>query len=266
MKCDDFMPFLDAYVDQELDEQDVREAEVHLASCHACREAVSYQIAFKERLKESLLTSMPSGLEGRVWDFISKSGTDEAVEVIDLPAVSKRRRIAAYGWIAAPLAAALAAVLLLPALTISPASSASTPVIEQTLDWHRGSFPIEVTGPDADQVVGWFGDKVDFPVRLPDFGSRATILGARIAHVQDRRAAYVVYEVDGTRLSVMMFNGEGLTVPVDHVRRVNQRDMVLVNQDGYEVAVVQDGGVTYTVAGELAEDRFLALVTESFKP
>jgi len=264
MKCDDFMPFLDAYVDQELDEQDVREAEVHLGSCHACREAVSYQTAFKEGLRESLHISMPPGLESRVWDYISSSSFEEP-QVIELPVRSTRRRIAAYGWIAAPLAAALAAVLLLPVLTVSPASSASTPVIDQTLDWHRGNFPIEVTGPDSDQVVAWFGDKVDFPVRLPDFGSRATILGARIAHVQDRRAAYVVYEVDGTRLSVMMFNGEGLTVPVDHVRRVNQRDMVLVNQNGYEVAVVQEGGVTYTVAGELPEARFVGLVSESFR-
>ncbi len=264
MTCDDFMPFMDAYVDQELDEQDAREAELHLEACAKCRQVVTYQVAFKDHLKQVLKERVPNTLEERLWASIDAEPLPESL-VVAPNVVSMRAKILKNSWVAAPLAAAMAAILLLPTMTISPASSTNTPVIEQTLDWHRGNFPSEVNGPDATKVVAWFGDKVDFPVRLPNFGPQATILGARIAHVQDRRAAYVVYDVDGTRLSVMLFNGEGLTVPSEHIKRINSRDMVLLNQRGYEVAVVQEGGVTYSIAGELPEARFVGLVTDTFR-
>jgi anti-sigma factor RsiW len=259
MTCDDFMPFMDAYVDHELDEQDAREAEVHLESCEKCRQVVTYQVAFKDHFKQVLKERAPGTLEERLWASI------DAEPVASPVVVDMRSRILKNSWVAAPLAAAMVAIVLLPVMTISPASSTNTPVIEQTLDWHRGNFPIEVNGPDPKTVAAWFGDKVDFPVRLPNFGAEATIVGARIAHVQDRRAAYVVYNVDGTRLSVILFNGEGLTVPSEHIKRVNARDMVLLNQRGYEVAVVQEGGVTYSIAGELPEARFVGLVTDTFQ-
>lgn len=134
------------------------------------------------------------------------------------------------------------------------------------MDWHVGNYPIEVTGPDSARVTHWFRDKVDFPVRLPQFaGRQVNLLGGRIAHVADRRAAYLVYEVDGVRLSVLVFDGEGLTIPSDRIREVGGRDVALLNNKGYEVAVLQDGGVTYTLTSELSEPAFVELVAASLK-
>lgn len=166
-----------------------------------------------------------------------------------------------------PLAAVLLLAFALPSFTVAPAKSGQLPVVEQTVDWHVGNYPIEVTGPDSARVTQWFRNKVDFPVRLPKFANReVNLLGGRIAHVQDRRAAYLLYEVDGSRMSVLVFNGEGLTIPSDKIRQVEGRDVAVLNNKGYEVAVLQDSGVTYTITSELPEDAFIDLVASSLRP
>lgn len=266
MKCEDFAPFIDAYVDQELDEQDLVEMEIHLAHCDSCRERVSLQLRMKEGFKACLgQEKAPDALRERIFSQLEEISLED--NVVAMPEVAKSEDpssswLRRLSWVAAPLAAAVALVIVLPAFTVAPASSGTTPVVEQTIDWHQGNFPIEVTGPDADNVSRWFRNKVDFPVRPLTFASQrhANLLGGRIAHVQDRRAAYLLYEVDGTRLSVLVFDGQGMTVPAEQVREINGRDVFVSNRNGYEVAVLQKNGVTYAVTSELPEDEFLGLV------
>ncbi len=269
MTCEDFAPFIDAYVDHELDEQDLVEMEIHLARCDSCREQVAVQVRMKEEFKACLgQERAPEALRERIFAQLEEVALeDDAIIALEpSPAASENppsswlRRLS---WVAAPLAAAVALVLALPAFTVAPASSGTTPVVEQTIDWHQGDFPIEVTGPESEDVSRWFRNKVDFPVRPLSFEQSATLLGGRIAHVQDRRAAYLLYEVDGTRLSVLAFDGQGLTVPADEIRSVNGRDLFISNQNGYEVAILQQDGVTYAVTSELPEAAFLELVSSA---
>lgn len=265
MTCEELIPFLDAYVDQELDDQDLRDMEIHLSDCDECRDRVAYQVGFKNHFKEVLGQTMaPADFKVRLLDTLQFHDEYGAEPPLPAPIPIKKTAWLKHAWVAAPLAAAIGLVVIVPNFTVAPARSDVVPIVEQTVDWHSGNFPIEITGPDSQGVSQWFRDKVDFPVRLPRFASdRVTLLGARLAHVQDRRAAYVVYEVDGTRMSVMMFDGQGLAVPSDHIRHVGDRDMMVVNQRGYEVALLQDDGVTYTITSELPEGRFLKLVSDS---
>ena len=139
-------------------------------------------------------------------------------------------------------------------------------MVENTVEWHSGDFPIEVTGPQPREVARWFRGKVDFPVRLPTFKSKSVrLIGGRIAHVNNRRAAYALYDVDGARLSVMIFHGDDLKVPGDKVRHVSGRDVAVLNSRGYEVAVLQDDGITYTMTSDLPEEEMLELVGTSLQ-
>lgn len=268
MTCEEVFPFLDAYVDQELDESDLRDMEVHLEACEACRERVAYQLEFKDHFKAVLgADRAPVDFKAQLLAQLEAADADLAA-VVPLvqpsAAAPSKGQWFRHAWVAAPLAAAIGLVVVVPNFTVAPASSDVLPVVQQTVDWHNGNYPVEVTGPDATTVSQWFRDKVDFPVRLPHFDARrATLLGARLAHVQDRRAAYAVYEVDGTRLSVMMFDGQGLTVPSDSIRAIGDREVMVVNQRGYEVAMLQDDGVTYAITSELPESQFLSLVAGS---
>lgn len=276
MTCEDFVPFIDAFVDGEFDDRERAEMEVHLESCETCREQVRFQARLKEEFKACLSEPAPDALREQIFSGIAQIASDdlaaeaESSEAISLEAareerIASKRRMWRGAWIAAPLVAAVLLVFAAPSLTVAPARSDQLPVIEETVDWHRGNFPIEVTGPDASFVSQWFRNKVDFPVRTPTFGHNhdVSLLGGRIAHVQNRRAAYLLYEVDGTKVSVLIFDGDGLKVPTDKIRNIAERDVLMLDSDGYEVALLQDNGVTYTITSELPQDSFVRLVEDS---
>lgn len=260
MSCDDFEPFIDAYIDEEFGERERADMEAHLATCDACRQIVEHQIAFRAELRRHLETpSAPEDLRERVMSDL------ESLERESQAREQKGRWVRA-GWVAGPLAALVAIAFVVPNLdlTVAPAASSPGPVIDHTVDWHQSNFPLEVTTADNGEAQDWFEDKLDFSVRLPQFADdRVNLLGGRMAHIDDRRAALLLYEVDGARLSVLLFDGDGVKVPRETLRRVHDRDIVWLNQRGYGVAVVQDSGVTYAMTSDLPENRFLNLVADT---
>lgn len=258
MNCHEFHLFSDAYVDGEFGDRERAEVEAHLRQCEACRGQVQSKIQFKEQFKEVLgQAEAPDALRERIVMGLSEVDGQS----------QERSPMMRYVVVGGPLAASVAlALLFLPSLTVVPASSEQVPVAENTVDWHRGDFPIEVTGPEAKDVSRWFRGKVDFPVRLPTFqANQVELVGGRIANVKERRAAYALYEVDGTRLSVMIFHGDDFKVPGDRIRKVGERDVAMLNSQGYEVAVLQDDGITYTMTSDLPQHELLDLVGASLQ-
>lgn len=258
MSCDDFSPFIDAYLDQEFDDRERADMEAHLSMCLSCRRQVDVQMALRTQIKRCLSdVKAPADLRSRILCQLETSSCEAA----KARATESSRKLMRYGWIAGPLAAAIALVVLLPTFTVAPAESGELPVIEQTVDWHQGNYPLEVITSSPAEISGWFRGRVDFSVRPPHFPSHsANLLGGRIAHVEDRRAAYLLYEVDGQRMSVLLFQGDGLKVPAESVRTLGPRDVVMLKQKGVGVAVLQDSGVTYTFTSELPESRLANLV------
>ncbi|MBH23729.1 MAG: hypothetical protein CMH57_04540 [Myxococcales bacterium] len=141
------------------------------------------------------------------------------------------------------------------------------PIVEEAVNWHRRDLPVDVVGPSDKRVKRWFDGKVNFPVRLPRFDrerpGEVNLLGARLSNVRDRQAAYVVYEANGSKLSVMVFNRNPR---IKTIRRdVARRPIYFKNAGGYNVAVVEDNGVTYSITSELPEHEMVQLVDAAFK-
>ncbi len=258
--CDEFEPFIDAYIDDEFGARESADMEAHLDRCQACRGRVQARLRFREQLRSSLSGDRaPEELREQI--LASLSDVEQEGEDGEAARFWQRLPLRRAGWIAGPLAAAVALVVVVPEFTVAPAASSPATVIDSTVDWHQGNFPLEVTTADRDEAQRWFDDKVDFSVRLPQFDDdRVNLLGGRIAHVEDQRAAFLLYEVDGARLSAMVFDGEGMRVPRENLRRVADRDIAWLNQKGYGVALMQDAGVTYALTSDLPEERFLELV------
>lgn len=263
MNCQEFLLFSDAYVDGEFSDRERAEIEMHLRECDACRADVDSKIRFKAQFREVLgEEKAPEDLRQRIF---------EGIDEVDRQARREGRAgpVMRFAMVSAPLAATVALVVwFLPQITtVTPASSEQIPVVENTVEWHSGDFPIEVTGPQPREVARWFRGKVDFPVRLPTFSTeQARLIGGRIAHVNNRRAAYALYDIDGARLSVMIFHGDDFKVPSDKIRRVSGRDIAILNSKGFEVAVLQDDGITYTMTSDLPEEELLELVGTSLSP
>ncbi|MFP4597004.1 MAG: anti-sigma factor family protein [Persicimonas sp.] len=259
MNCHEFQLFSDAYVDGEFGDREGAEIEAHLRECSECRAELDKKLRFKEQFKEVLgQEKAPEALRERIVAGLDEVDRESRRSAGDNPVVR-------YAAIGGSLAASVAMIVFfLPNLTVVEATGEQVPVVENTIDWHRGDFPIEVPGPETHEVARWFHGKVDFPVRLPQFKNEdVRLVGGRIAHVKERRAAYALYEIDGSRLSVMIFHGDDFKVPGDKIRKVGNRDIAVLESHGYEVAVLQDAGITYTMTSDLAEDELLDLVGAS---
>ncbi len=263
MKCENFLQFIDAYVDSEFDDLESDELEMHLSACPSCREKVDNQTNWKRNLKECLSEeSVPTDLRASILSQIMRSD-ESALDIHPEKVIPFQKKgfpksaIVAFSF----AAVALLSFYTIPKIvTVAPASSDTQPVIEQAIDWHRGNFPIEVTGPESQRVESWFGDKVAFPIHLPAFED-ANLLGGRLANLKERRAAYVTYDLNGKRLSLMLFNGEGLLVPANNIKHIEGRDIAMVQRDGYTVALVQNGGVTYAITSDISEKDMIKVVS-----
>lgn len=263
MSCDNYRPFIGAYIDDELDERDSAEFEAHIDSCSECREEFEQQLEFKQNFQRALCgESAPEELKEEILAGMSQIDAEREAE-------RSGSRSAMVKALAAGVPLTLGAAVVLwfvPLFTVAPVESGQPPIVEQTVDWHQESLPVEVKGPDRSHVGQWFRGKVEFPVRLPDFAKAgAELLGGRIAHMRDRRAAYLAYEVNGARMSVMMFHADALKIPTDRVRNVASRDIALFNNHGFEVAVLQDGGITYTITSDLTEKELVDVVGSSIQ-
>jgi anti-sigma factor RsiW len=138
-----------------------------------------------------------------------------------------------------------------------------SPVVADAILWNTRPMPIEVRGGD-DVVRAWFQDKLNVAVRPPRM-ENAALVGARLANIRDRQAAYLVYDLSGTKVSVFVFDPSNLPLEARTRRQVGNHEVYLDGERGYHVALYRDGGVGYAVASDLDEDRVLQLVSSAVR-
>ena len=293
--CHDAEQLLDLYIDGELEAAECRELERHLGRCASCALKEERRRGTRSSLRGLATATLASDqfrgrLEAMIADNRVRFEHDEATAVaaapVARPATGPLRALSPVtGPIVVSLPAApprglwlAAAAVLVGALSlavwttgdrsggagegtgdvVAGISSLSSPVVAESVAWHRRPVPVEVSGPSADDVRTWFSDKVSFAVRVPEFERDALLLGGRLSHVRHHEAAYLMYEVDGTKLSVMLFNADDLTLP-----GLSDGGTFVDNSDGYTVAIRRVGAVTYTFTSDLDERRLLELVNAS---
>lgn len=265
MNCEDAQLFIDAYVDGEFEERERTELELHLEDCDDCRRQVEGRVHVKKCLKSACGNQKaPDELRDRIMGELRETASQESD--------SGRSAMWRYAAAAVPLAAAVALVMVVftpDFLTVKPggAEQVNQPeAVQNTVEWHRGDFPVEVTGPASADVSRWFRGKVDFPVRLPSFQSHdVRLVGGRLANVNNQRAAYALYEVGGARLSVMMSHDDEISVPTQNIETIQGRDVAFMNIRGYEVAILRNNGITYTMTSDVSHDELVDLVNSALQ-
>lgn len=287
IRCTDATQLLDLYIDGELDAPEARELEVHLERCAQCADkeerrrntrqslralstATPVSADFQQRLKLALDNEREQGL---VWQ--QAPSTEEAnTEIRRLPSMAQidLQRFRMIPWLAA---AALTGAFIYSlsqrafdgeeqttelAPAVAGVASISSPAIAESVAWHRRNVPIEIAGPSPQRVRNWFSTKVSFAVNVPEFGHDVRLLGGRLSHVRHHEAAYLLYEVDGSKLSVLMFDADDLGL-----NGLSEADAPFIdNSDGYNVAVVRRNGVTYTVTSDLSNEELSDVVGVAF--
>lgn len=245
MSCDEAKKYLDAYVDGELEAGAMLRVENHLSRCETCGAVVAVKSRLKEELAELGQRRAPAHLRARV-EKIARTGG--------------RVRIILR---AAPLAAAAAFAVFILWPMGPQAEEPMAAVVDDVVQRHVRDLPMEVQGPDPRSASSWFRGKVDFPVRAPALGLRnASFSGARLSNVRSHQAAHMLYDVDGHRVTVMIFNPEHTAFSGGERVSVGQRDVLIGQRNGYNVAIFIDGGMAYALSSDLSKRRLLELVRD----
>lgn len=286
--CEVFRRHVDAVVDGEVDPTTQIEFEQHLSECGPCRVHLSFARSFKRQLKEAMLDTPPppEALNERIKKALDAEDTRRAASRWDAPigasststpplGLAGVRLVPVKARYAVPAAAAAVALAVLAAReggnpVLEEASLEGGPLVangasylEDVVERHWRDHPAEVSGPPT-QVASWFRGKLEFPVRPIEFANPdARLVGARISSVRDREAAAFYYDVRGRRVTVLVFEPPPPMRRAVHQSRVSGRGIYYGQARGYTVPVVEHGGLTYAIAGDLDERALLQLAASA---
>ncbi|MEK6607641.1 MAG: zf-HC2 domain-containing protein [Myxococcota bacterium] len=272
MNCGDLRKLADAYFDGEFADDDRRDLEAHAAACVACGRHVETERRYHDALRVGLRgldEPVPPALAGRI---------DAALAAAARPTgraeAARPSRTRAWVVTACLAAAASAASLFfvqrrderLRALDAATAA-ASVSIVEAVVESHRRDLPVEVASVNPEDVRHWFQGKIDVPVRPPHMRtSGARLVGGRVSNVRERQAAQLVYDLGGRKVSVLIFDPDGMRLDAPRRQRVRDHDVALGGRRGYNVALFQDRGLGYAVAGEADDAEIMNFVHAAFAP
>lgn len=244
MACEMLMADLDAYVDGELPEGELRAFESHLNSCFSCaRNAVA-----KLQMKRAVQTA------GRrytaSYEFRRRIEDNIAVK----PQATRR-----FGWAhqLAGLAVIAASILLYVSLRPQPDA-----VYSEITDLHvatlAGSNPVDVVSSDRHTVKPWFQGKIPFTFDLPELqNSEFSLLGGRVTYLEQTPGAELIYQVRKHRISVFVF-------PETPLHSSFRRNSALTRTMSFHMETWSQGGLRYFVIGDTGASDVGALA-ELFK-
>jgi anti-sigma factor RsiW len=253
--CDDFRKFIDPYLDGEFDAGESAAFDAHLAVCAECRGHYEQKAWFINALRPCL--RRPEPMPAAVHDRLSAK-----LRVAQRP---ERRRRLVRRLAPVPALAAVGAVLLF----VTPLTGFAPAMVDDAVDQHCRTVPVEVPTPEAAQADEWFSGKVPFSMATPRFEDpRAMLLGGRLSQVRSngrsRRAAYLVYGVGEHKLSVLVFDGSELKLgEYGDLRKVKGNAVRVHDSRGYRVALYRRGNLAYAVTSDLPETEMLRLIGSS---
>ncbi len=272
--CQDLHASADLYVDGELSEAECREIESHIEACPACAELIAGRHDLKGRLHGlSEQFEVPVGFMQRIEASIGATEIAQSDTAVTAPVSGSRRAsrtwfaLAAAGVVACGVAwfamdGAKKAGQPAPAAVedgqVAGVASMNSPVIDESVGWYRRDVPPDVTGPHAWRVQHWFRDKVEFRVELPRVDSGTQLLGGRLAHVGSSDAIQLQYLSPNGRFSVMVFDADEFPLPLD------DGEIFVDNSDGFNVAVEQREGLTYTYTAEMDAEQVEEIAAGAF--
>jgi anti-sigma factor RsiW len=232
MVCESWKSKLDAYLDNEVPEREMRTFDAHVRSCPSCSADALARVQMKRAVQVAGKRFTPSA---------------EFRKRMQQSIVSKPRHSFRLGW---TLAAAAAVVLVVGTLTSTYLENRTgrDQVFSEIADLHvatlAGSSPVDVISTDRHTVKPWFQGRIPFAFNLPELqNTDFSLLGGRMTYLGQAPGAHLIYDVGKHHISVFVFQERSLPARLD-------KDPVSPKELTFNVETWTQGGLRYFVIGD----------------
>jgi len=237
MTCAERSAQLDAYLDGELNAQEIVLIEAHLRECPSCAAESVRRMQWKRATRSAgLRYTAERALRERIQNQLSKKGRGGVAM--------------SWKWRAAYAVPALALVLLAAALLVNQnvRRTRNQQVISELADLHVATMasntPVDVLSTDRHTVKPWFQGKIPFAFNLPDLkNSEFSLLGGRMTYLDQMPGAHVIYDVRKHHMSVFVFQERSLRAKLD-------RNSLPPKNLSFNLETWSQGGLRYFVIGD----------------
>ena len=254
--CEDIRGRLTLYLDNELQGDERATVEAHLTECESCAAIFARELNFLNTIREGGPLYVPSPeLRSRVEQILRVK-----------PAEPRHR--SSFTWLVATAAGLL--VLLVPVVVwrivrqrepapVSQISRFALMAADNHLRHMRGQLPLETESEDPQKISGWFVNKVNFKVKLPNYQESSgqeklyTLEGARLVGYQNDYAAYVAYRMKDRPISLVITSDSSAKPSGGEEIASKGLKFHFNSIDGLKVITWSDRGLTYALVSDLDE-------------
>lgn len=255
MDCNTVKENLYAFIDGELDSQTSLSVKEHIGVCPLCSWEVEQEKKFNCLLRHNISKDkapyeLKEAIVSQIEDFGKKWGS-----IFSRPLLKPIMIPVVMGFLVVTLTSFVLVHINKPFPIFSEA-------IEDHIQSLQGKLLVDIASDKPAEVRKWLQTKLNFKVMVPDLSSqRANLLGARLCTFDNRKIAYILYEINGHSLSVFMFDAKGLKFPKARKVTVNNRIFSLRKEKGYNSALWLDEDIACVFVSEIDEAELLYLAS-----
>ncbi len=202
MNCTEFKAWLSTEDDH--DHRADQEAEWHPSACIQCAKLYALDQKMEAKLAASFAEVDPPS------SVLDKIRQDERYAELEEPGPARPWKM---------LAAFVATGLIMAVVFLKPFGGGIRSVAEigslAVANHLNEDLAMEFTTGQIGDVSAWFAERIGYPVRLPDMGPGVVFLGGRPCILGYNKAAYLLYERAGRKLSVFVIHPQGLRFDVE---------------------------------------------------
>lgn len=259
--CEEIRDRFSLLLDDELQADERSLIASHLQQCGSCQQALNLEREFTNSIRNARTDHVASAdLRSRVSKVLEQNNPTPVAQLR-----SRRSRLTVGLAIAASVL-----VLVLPVLiwrvassdavnTGNDVSSFALMAAETHLRVTRGQLPLEMESHQPTDISGWFVNKVNFSVKLPNYQESSgqeklyTLEGARLVNFQDDYAAYVAYEMKSRPISLVITSDPGAKPTGGEEIAAKGLTFHYNAIQGLKVITWSDRGLTYALVSEFEE-------------
>jgi len=245
MVCESWKAKLDTYLDGELPSEEMRAFDVHVHNCPSCSADALTRVQMKRSIQAVGKRFTPSAA--------FRKRMQQRIEA------KPRRSSFGFAWIMATAVIAILAAVGLTATYNEREGVHTERVYSEVADLHvttlASSSPVDVISTDRHTVKPWFQGKIPFAFDLPELqNSEFSLLGGRMAYLDQTPGAHLIYDVRKHHISVFVFQERSLRLPT----RLNENSFAPKNV-AFNMETWNQGGLRYFVIGDASASDIASL-------